>query len=113
MIRLQRRYKNSLAVLAIVIFASSLLYAISSLPKHGDAQAPAHRDVSESGRLTPGTYHTRNAYKDAHTPNMVTVVLADYRSFDTLGETAVVFCGCVCVMLILRRKRIHRRRDDS
>jgi multicomponent Na+:H+ antiporter subunit B len=104
-IRLQGKYKRPLTVLGIVIFASSLLYAISALPKHGALNAPAHREVSESGRPTPGTYHARNAYKDAHTPNMVTVVLADYRSFDTLGETAVVFCGCVCVMLILRRKR--------
>jgi multicomponent Na+:H+ antiporter subunit B len=108
-IRLQRKYKVPLTLLGLVIFASSLLYAVSALPKHGDPNAPAHRDVSESGRVTPGTYHTRNAYKDAHTPNMVTVVLADYRSFDTLGETAVVFCGCVCVMLILRRKRPLRQ----
>ena len=113
MIRLQRRVKTPITVLGLVIFAASLLYAVSALPKHGDPRAPAHRDVSESGRLTPGTYHARNAYKDAHTPNMVTVVLADYRSFDTLGETAVVFCGCVCVMLLLRRKRSVREAPES
>jgi multicomponent Na+:H+ antiporter subunit B len=36
---------------------------------------------------------------------MVTVVLADYRGFDTLGETTVVFAGGVAVFFVLRRRK--------
>ena len=115
MIRLDPRAKIPLTLAAIVVFCAALLYALSAEPVHGDVDAPAHRDVSVSGTTTAGTYHTRHAYRDAHTPNMVTVVLADYRGFDTLGETAVVFCGAVCVMLILRAEApgVIRRASPS
>jgi len=38
-------------------------------------------------------------------PNVVTAVLADYRSFDTLGETTVIFTAGIGVMLLLRGRR--------
>ena len=38
------------------------------------------------------------------TPNMVTAGLADYRSYDTLGETAVIYTAAISVMLLLRRQ---------
>lgn len=37
-------------------------------------------------------------------PNMVTYGLADYRGYDTLGETAVIFTAGVSVILLLRRR---------
>jgi len=36
--------------------------------------------------------------------NMVTYGLADYRGYDTLGETAVIFTAGVCVILLIRRR---------
>jgi len=38
------------------------------------------------------------------TPNMVTAGLADYRGYDTLGETAVIYTAAVSVILLLRRR---------
>ncbi len=38
------------------------------------------------------------------TPNMVTAGLADYRGYDTLGETTVIFTAGVAVILLLRRR---------
>lgn len=37
-------------------------------------------------------------------PNMVTYGLADYRGYDTLGETSVIFTAGVSVILLLRRR---------
>jgi multicomponent Na+:H+ antiporter subunit B len=37
-------------------------------------------------------------------PNMVTYGLADYRGYDTLGETTVIFTAGVSVILLLRRR---------
>ena len=105
-----RRIRKPLALLAISLCCGSLLYAVAAEPGYGVVDAPAHTEVSPAGTVSAGTYYTRNAYHDAHTPNMVTVTLADYRSFDTLGETTVVFAGAVCVMLLLRRRR-HGKGD--
>jgi multicomponent Na+:H+ antiporter subunit B len=38
------------------------------------------------------------------TPNMVTAGLADYRGYDTLGETTVIFTAAISVILLLRRQ---------
>jgi multicomponent Na+:H+ antiporter subunit B len=43
-------------------------------------------------------------------PNVVTSVLADYRSYDTLGETTVIFTAGIGVMLLLQG---IRRRGGS
>ncbi|HUV79865.1 MAG TPA: hydrogen gas-evolving membrane-bound hydrogenase subunit E [Candidatus Bathyarchaeia archaeon] len=38
------------------------------------------------------------------TPNMVTAGLADYRGYDTLGETTVIYTAAISVILLLRRR---------
>ena len=45
-------------------------------------------------------------------PNVVTAVLADFRSFDTMGEVTVIFTAGIGVLMLLRGRR-HRRRDKS
>jgi multicomponent Na+:H+ antiporter subunit B len=95
---------KALPILLLVVLGSLLLFAATGLPPKGDPNAPAHKTVNQAGAPVAGTYYIQNAYKDAKTPNMVTVILADYRGFDTLGETLVVFTGAIAVLFILRRR---------
>ena len=44
---------------------------------------------------------------------MVTAILASYRGFDTLGETAVVFTAGVGVILLLSGLRRRKRKSGS
>lgn len=71
------------------------------LPDWGDGNSPA------STYLSP--YFIEHGMHDTHAPNIVTAVLADYRGFDTMFETAVVFtAGLACFFLLRtpRRKKI-------
>ena len=43
-------------------------------------------------------------FEETGVPNMVTYGLADYRSYDTLGETIVIFTAGISVILLLRRR---------
>ena len=70
-----------------------LIYASIDLPALGDATSPANAGVGL-------TYLKINWY-DMGVPNVVTSVLASYRGFDTLGETAVVFTAGLAVALLL------------
>ncbi len=45
-----------------------------------------------------------NGLAETAVPNMVTYGLADYRGYDTLGETSVIFTAGVSVILLLRRR---------
>jgi multicomponent Na+:H+ antiporter subunit B len=86
------------------MFTGVLIYATCWLPPRGSVDAPLHREVSPAGTRVAGDHYIRNAYEDAATPNMVTVTLADYRGFDTLGETLVVLTAGMACWLILRRR---------
>ena len=86
-----------LIIPVMVLFFALMLYATSSLPDHADPQAPANMHVSP--------FYIERSVEDTETPNTVTSVLADYRSYDTLGETIVIFtAGLACVLILMKRK---------
>lgn len=85
---------RGLLKLLLVLLGGVLLWAGLGLPEFGDPLSPASTHV--------GAAMAENAYHDAHTPNMVTVMIADYRSFDTLGEVVVVFVAGLACFLLLR-----------
>jgi multicomponent Na+:H+ antiporter subunit B len=85
-------------------FFALLAFASLHLPPRGAVTAPMHREWSAANTPVAGSYYIRHARDDAETDNIVTVVLADYRGFDTLGETIVVFAAGLACFLILRRR---------
>jgi len=101
---------KTLAWIGIVSATVLLLGVGLDLPAFGDPESPAAGHVS--------AHFVEHAYHDAHTPNIVTVMIADYRGFDTLGETMVVFAaGLACLFLLrgaapARRERFLRRKDS-
>jgi len=94
-----------LVLVVLLAFAGLLLYGIGHLPERGAPDAPVNTAESVVGSPNAATYYIENAYQDAETPNMVTVTLADYRGFDTLGETTVIFAAGIACALILRGSR--------
>lgn len=82
-----------------------MVYASLDLPQRGDAENQMHSETSITGTPVPGNYYIREAYNDAKTPNIVTVILGDYRSFDTLGEQVVIFTAGLITLLVLRNRK--------
>jgi multicomponent Na+:H+ antiporter subunit B len=95
---------RALGAVALLLFAALLVYAASGLPGYGEPEVSAQRRVSAVGSVVAGPYQIQHSYRDAATPNMVTVILADYRSWDTLGEVVVVFAAGIACFFILRRQ---------
>ncbi len=94
-----------LNAILLLVFGGLMISVSFHLPFHGDVHAPSHREISRTGSRGAAAYYIRNAERDAKTINMVTVTLADYRGFDTLGETVVVFTAGIVCYLVLRRRR--------
>ena len=87
-----------LGIIIICLFALFLFYAETDMTAYGDPNAPANLHVSPE--------YIERSYEDTHTPNMVTAVLADYRGYDTFGETIVIFtAGLICYLLLGGWKR--------
>ncbi len=70
-----------------------LFYGAIDFPVWGDPNSPA------SIHLSP--YYIENTMEDTYVPNIVTSVLADYRGYDTMFETIVIFtAGIACIFLL-------------
>ncbi len=85
------------------VVATALVWGTYGLPGFGASLSPIHQHVAPE------------YINHSMVPNVVTAVLADYRGYDTLGETTVVFTAGIGVLLLLqgRRKRVTDRDDDS
>lgn len=86
-----------------------LVFGTWDLPGFGLATTPMNTHV--------GADYLLRSIPDTGVPNVVTSVLASYRGFDTLGETAVVFTAGIGVLLLLRRGssvgRARRKREEG
>jgi multicomponent Na+:H+ antiporter subunit B len=83
------------AFLVTLLTGALLIYGIKDMPKWGDPNSPA------SLHVTPR--YIEKTVEETATPDMVTSVLADYRGYDTLGETTVIFTAGIACLLLLRR----------
>ncbi len=82
-----------------------LVWGTLVLPPFGTPDAAIHKHVAPR--------YLADSIKETNVPNVVTSVLADYRGYDTLGETTVIFTAGIGVMLLLRKARRRGRRDDA
>jgi len=86
-----------LAFIVVVVTGALLVYATIDMPDWADPHSPASTHVSPR--------YIEKTVEETATRNMVTSVLADYRGYDTLGETTVIFTAAMVCMLLLRRSR--------
>lgn len=94
-----------LPLIVVTITGCALIYGTLDMPYFGDPAAPVQQYPSPS--------FVEKVKHDMHgMPNTVTAILASYRGYDTLGETAVIFTAGTAVMLILR-KPPHRVVTES
>lgn len=85
--------------------AAILIWGTLVLPPFGTADAVIHKHVAPR--------YLADSVKETTVPNVVTAVLADYRGYDTLGETTVIFTAGIGVMLLLRSPRRRGRSEKE
>jgi len=89
--------RSLVPLIAVVITGGALLYGTRDMPPFGDPTSPAN--------TYPEPSYVERVHEDTHIPNVVTVVLASYRGYDTLGETLVIFTAGMSVLVLLRGRR--------
>ena len=102
---MKRVRPNLLPLLVSLGTGAALVWGTLVLPPFGTPDAVIHKHVAPR--------YLADSIKDTNVPNVVTSVLADYRGYDTLGETTVIFTAGIGVMLLLRKARRRGRRDDD
>jgi multicomponent Na+:H+ antiporter subunit B len=89
----------------VVLTGALLIYGTFDMPSLGDPKARVHQGVA--------AYYKSEVSRDrTHAPNTVTAVLASYRGFDTMFETAVIFVAGAGMILLLRREETEAVAPD-
>ena len=96
-----RRLLVVLSVLLCVGIIGILVITAQYLPPFGHPENPANNEVSRR--------YIENGMEETGAVNIVAGMILDYRAFDTLGESNVLFTAVCAVMLLLRVTADKRR----
>jgi multicomponent Na+:H+ antiporter subunit B len=88
---------KTFALLATLATGIVLLYGTRDFAPWGDPASPANSHLSP--------VYIERAVEETHVPNLVTAILGDYRGYDTMFETVVIYCAGLAVVSVLRRSR--------
>ncbi|MFO8059103.1 MAG: hydrogen gas-evolving membrane-bound hydrogenase subunit E [Bacillota bacterium] len=92
-------------IAAVVLLALGLMLAlmVSEMPPFGQPDNPSNNVVSRR--------YTGECLDDVNVPNIVSAIIIDYRGYDTLGETTVLFAGIAAVLSVLAAHVAAGRED--
>lgn len=98
----QRAY-TALAVVLCLAFALFLLLAVANLPPYGSDSAPTVNEVAQR--------YVEKGTEETGAVNTVAGMILDYRAFDTLGESFVLFTAMCAVTMLMNapgRRRVRK-----
>lgn len=96
------KIKNLLVLMITILGVFGALLAVAELPPYGMADNPIHNQVSER--------YINESLEDTGIFNMVTGIVLDYRAYDTMFETIVLFAATLAVVITLRT---FEEKEDS
>ena len=92
--RLFQKIYRLFSVLFCIGLVLVLLTGVSYLPTFGHAENPVNNEVPQR--------YIENGLQETGAVNIVTGMILDYRAFDTLGESHVLFIATCTVLILLR-----------
>ena len=87
---------NIIAVISCLLLIGVLLFTVANMPQYGEENPRA---------VTVARRYVEKGMKETGAVNIVAGMILDYRAFDTLGESHVLFTAFICVTILLRRDR--------
>ena len=102
--RLLRTAYRVASVAVCLTLITILLAVVAGMPKFGYDQNPADNEVYRR--------YVENGMSEAGAINTVADMILDYRAFDTLGESNVLFTAACIVLILLRADRDPKSGKD-
>jgi multicomponent Na+:H+ antiporter subunit B len=94
--------RRIIALVAVIFTGFVLIYGTLDFPVFGEPQSPNYTHIVPRW--------IQNSETESGVPNIVTAGLANYRGYDTLGETSVIFTAGITVILLLRTRKKEVKR---
>ena len=96
---------RTIGTIIIVIVTTIFCLNVDALPTIGDINSAPNQHITPT--------YIEDGQLDTCAPYLVTAVLADYRGFDTLGETSVMFVAGLTAVLILKEGKNDKHLDKK
>ena len=101
--RIFNRVYRVFSILFCIFLVVMLLAAVSDLPAFGRGENPVNNEVAQR--------YIEEGLEETGAVNIVTGMILDYRAFDTLGESHVLFIATCTVLILLRRDGEEEQRE--
>ena len=96
---------RGLVTVLLAVITGMFCSFVTYLPFIGDVNSAPNQHV------TP--IYIERSVQDTGSPNIVTGLLADYRGFDTMWETSVMFLAGLTTVLVLTSNPVGRRPEEE
>ena len=96
---------RSIALLCGLLLGIILIITVATLPRFGSELSPAVNEVSKR--------YLEQGLSDTGATNAVAGIILDYRAFDTLGESMVLFTATLTVIFLLKQFKRSGSDEDS
>ncbi|UWI83004.1 DUF4040 domain-containing protein [Wolbachia endosymbiont of Howardula sp.] len=94
--KLNIRY-SPIRIILMIFLMILITHFMSYMPVFGMSDTPIHMNMKPN--------YIEKTQEEIGIPNIVTAILASFRSYDTLGEILVVFTSALCITLILKKDK--------
>ncbi len=91
------RIRNLFFAILALMAIGGVLIAVAEMPPYGMPDNPVHNEVPER--------YINAALEETGVLNMVTSIVLDYRAYDTMFETIVLFTGALAVVITLKSSK--------
>ncbi|SES65759.1 hydrogen gas-evolving membrane-bound hydrogenase subunit E [Anaerobranca gottschalkii] len=82
-----------ISTISLLVIGIILLMMVAEMPEFGSPSNPSNNIVSQR--------FTEEVVEDTNVKNIVSAIITDYRAYDTIGETTVLFTGIAAVLTVL------------
>jgi len=103
-VHLFQKLYHATSILFCLFLIALLLVTISYLPATGTVDRPVNNEVA--GR------YIESGLEETGAVNIVAGMILDYRAFDTLGESHVLFVATVTVLILLRLNKTEKNEAE-
>lgn len=94
---MKTKIRNLLIMILVLMTVYGIILMVAELPPYGMPDNPIHNEVSER--------YITEALEDTGALNMVTSIVLDYRAYDTMFETIVLFTAALAVVITIKTSK--------
>ncbi len=105
MINIRRILFYGMSVTLVALISFMLMLAVTEMPVYGKLDNPTNNIVYER-------YVTKGVEESGGT-NLVANILLDYRGYDTLMESTVLFATVIAIMLVWGTRSVAKEEEQE